>query len=283
MIWTKRLRKAPVSVKTSVLILVIVVISAVFAPIIAPFDPADNDLLGRLVAPTHDTPNGRMHLLGTDNLGRDILSRIIYGARISITFAVLGTVVGLVFGTVLGIFAGYVRGRAEQTIMFLVDLQQSIPFIVICLIGIAIFGTGLNVLIPLVGLAGWDGYARYARAGALSARNSQYVLASRSIGASPGYVMRKHVLPNTAGPIIVVATLNVTGVILLESSLSFLGIGVQPPSATWGGMISDGRQYFGTAWWIAVCPGLAMILTTLSITLFGDWLRDVLDPTIRHR
>lgn len=270
-------------IRISIAILLVIAGSALLAPLIAPYDPDRQDLLGRLLPPLESTAQGNFHLFGTDHLGRDLFSRVIYGARISMMFALLGTLIGLVLGTMLGLVAGFSGGRADQGIMFLVDLQQSIPFIVLCLIGIAMFGTGLAVLIPLVGLAGWDGYARYARGGSLAARNSQYVLASRSSGARERRILWRHVLPNAAAPIIVVATLNVTGVILLEASLSFLGIGVQPPTASWGNMISEGRQYLGTAWWMAVFPGLAMIATTLSVTLLGDWLRDTLDPTTRQR
>jgi peptide/nickel transport system permease protein len=279
----KLLRRSPWAIRISLVILTLLVIGALFAPLVAPYDPDRQDLIGRLLPPLASTPDGDRHLLGTDHLGRDVLSRVIYGARISMMFALLGTVIGLVLGTVLGIMAGFAGGRTDQGIMFLVDLQQSIPFIVFCLMGIAIFGTGLTVLIPLIGLAGWDGYARYARGGSMAARNSLFVLASRSTGAPERHIAWKHVLPNAAAPIIVVATLNITGVIILESSLSFLGIGVQPPTASWGNMISEGRQYLGTAWWMAISPGLAMIVTTLSITLLGDWLRDSLDPTTRQR
>jgi peptide/nickel transport system permease protein len=279
----KMLKRSPWLIRASLAVLVLVIGSALLAPLIVPYDPDRQDLLARLLPPMETSAQGNRYLLGTDHLGRDLLSRVIYGARISMLFALLGTAIGLMLGTLLGLMAGFSGGRADQGIMFFVDLQQSIPFIVICLIGIAMFGTGMVVLIPLVGLAGWDGYARYARGGSMAARNSQYVLASRSTGAPESAILWRHVLPNAAAPIIVVATLNVTGVILLEASLSFLGIGVQPPTASWGNMISEGRQYLGTAWWIAVFPGLAMIATTLSITLLGDWLRDSLDPTTRQR
>jgi len=279
----KTLRRAPWSIRLALLALLAVVLMAVFSPIVAPYNPEAQDLLGRLASPGSTSTLSGYHLLGTDALGRDIFSRVIYGARVSITFAVLGTVVGLVIGTLLGLIAGYVGGRIDHAIMFLVDVQQSIPFIVLCLVAIAIFGNSQTVLIPLIGLAGWEGYARYARAGGLAARNSQYVLASQAMGASPAQIVLRHVLPNAVAPIIVVATLNVTGVILLESSLSFLGLGVQPPTPTWGSMISDGRQYLGSAWWMAVMPGAAMIITTLSVTLVGDWIRDMMDPTIRQR
>lgn len=276
-------RAAPWSIRFCMLMILGALFVAVFAPWIATHNPEEQDLLTRLAEPGSTSTLTGFHLLGTDHLGRDILSRVIYGSRVSIMFAVIGTVVGLTIGTAAGLTSGYIGGRLDQVMMFLVDTQQSLPFIVLCLIGIAIFGNSLMVLIPLVGLAGWEGYARYARAGAMAARNSQYVLASQALGGSNAHIVRSHVLPNAFAPIVVVATLNITGVILLESSLTFLGIGVQPPTPTWGNMISEGRQYLGSAWWIAVMPGIAMIATTLSITLVGDWIRDALDPRLRKR
>lgn len=279
----KALRRAPWSIRFALLFVLVAILTAIFSPLIAPYDPAAQDLLGRLIGPGSTSSSGDLHLMGTDHLGRDILSRVVYGSRVSIAFGVIGTLVGLIIGTSLGLIAGYLGGRTDQWLMFLVDTQQSLPFLVLCLVGIAIFGNSMTVLIPLVGLAGWEGYARYARAGALAARNSQYVLACSALGGSSLHIVQHHILPNTVAPIIVVGTLNLTGVILLESTLSFLGLGVQPPTPTWGNMISEGRQYLGSAWWIAVVPGMAMIATTLSITLVGDWVRDYLDPTMRER
>lgn len=277
------LRATPWTIRIALATVVLMLAVAALAPWISPYDPGDQDLLGRLLPPFSTSAGGDYHLLGTDHLGRDVLARVIYGSRISIAFGVLGTIFGLVLGSVLGLVAGFIGNRFDQGIMFLVDVQQSLPFIVLCLIAIAMFGTGLTTLIPLLGFAGWEVYARYARASSLSARTSLYVLASRSIGAPNLHLIRRHILPNVTAPITVVATLNITGIIILESSLSFLGIGVQPPTPSWGNMISEGRQYLGTAWWMAVMPGIAMIATTLSIALLGDWLRDALDPTTRKR
>lgn len=277
------LKQAPWSIRVALIFILMALVMAAFSPWIATHNPEAQDLLGRLSGPGSTSSLSGFHLLGTDHLGRDIFSRVVYGSRVSIMFAVIGTVIGLTIGTLLGLLSGYAGGRFDQFMMFIVDTQQSLPFIVLCLIAIAIFGNSLSVLIPLVGLAGWDGYARYARAGAMASRNSQYVLASQTLGASTMHIVRQHVLPNSVAPIVVVATLNITGVILLESSLSFLGLGVQPPTPTWGNMISEGRQYLGSAWWLSITPGAAMIVTTLSITLVGDWLRDYMDPTMRKR
>jgi peptide/nickel transport system permease protein len=189
--------------------------------------------------------------------------------------------IGLIIGTTLGVISGYKGGAIDNAVMFLVDVQQAVPFIVLALAVLAIFGTDLWVLIGTVGLAGWDNFARFSRGMTLSVRESQYVLASQAVGASHARLMIRHILPNVAAPLIVLATLNISGIILLESSLSFLGIGVQPPQPSWGSMIGEGRAYLNTAWWIAVMPGVAIVATTMSVNLVGDWLRDVLDPTLK--
>jgi peptide/nickel transport system permease protein len=264
-------------IKGCLAVIVAMIAVAMLAPVIAPYDPAHQDLRGRLAAPS------REHWLGNDQLGRDVLSRAIYGARISIGVAAFGTVAGLVAGSLLGMLAGYLRGRTDNAIMFLVDAQQALPFIIVALVAIAMFGAQIPTLLVLVSLAGWEVYARFARASTLVVRESQYVLASRSIGTSEARILIRHLLPNIVSPLIVIATLNITALILLESSLSFLGVGVQPPTPSWGGMISEGRQYLNNAWWIVVGPAGAMVLLTHSISLTGDWLRDVLDPTTRRR
>lgn len=282
--WWRAVASAPVIIKIAMVILVVIALLAVFAPLVAPHDPVEQDLRARLSAPTIDDSDlWSSYFLGADQLGRDVLSRIIYGARISLGIALYGTIVGLILGTTVGLVAGLNRGTIDQVVMFLVDVQQALPFIIIALTAIAIYGTSLWVLLTLVGLAGWDGYARFSRGMTLSVRESQYVLASRALGASQVRVLFRHVLPNVAAPLIVIATLNITGIILLESSLSFLGIGVQPPNPSWGSMIGEGRAYLNTAWWIAVFPGVTVVLVTMSVNLFGDWLRDVLDPTVRGR
>lgn len=271
-------RTMPYLVRVSMVVLIASILIAILAPLIAPHDPLKQSLLDRLQDPswTGEFP------LGTDQLGRDVLSRVIYGARVSLGIAVIGMLIGLIIGTSLGVFSGFRGGAVDNVIMFLVDVQQAVPFIVLSLAVLAIFGTDLKVLIAVVGFRGWETFARFARGMTLSARQSQYVLASQAIGASQTRLIVRHVLPNVAAPLIVLATLNITGIILLESSLSFLGIGVQPPQPSWGNMIGEGREYLNSAWWIGVMPGVVMVVVTTSVNLVGDWLRDVLDPTLRQ-
>ena len=280
--WT-RFRDIPHLVKLCLLVLAGMVAVAITAPLIAPHDPGNQVLIARLQAPAGFDGSSTEHPLGTDQLGRDVLSRVLYGARVSLGIGLLGMLIGATIGISLGMLAGFRRGVMDEAIMFLVDAQLALPFIVMALIAIAIFGTGLVVLILVVGVAGWESYARLTRGMVLSAREHQYVLSAQAAGATRARVMLRHILPNIAGPLIVLATFQLTALILLESSLSFLGIGVQPPTPSWGSMIGEGREYLNTAWWIAVVPGVALVLTTMTISLIGDWLRDVLDPTLRTR
>ena len=273
----KTVRSAPLVIKLCMLVMLLAVVVALFAPVIAPIDPAKQDLRARLAGPSS------AHWFGADQLGRDVFARTVYGTRISIGVALIGSIAGLIVGTVLGTLSGYLRGRFDNVVMFLVDAQQALPFIILALVAIAIFGPSIPTLLLLISIAGWEVYARFSRASTLVVRESQYVLAARSIGTSEPQILRRHVLPNILAPLIVIGTMNVTGLIMLESSLSFLGVGVQPPTPSWGGMIAEGRQYLNTAVWIVGGPALAMVLLTLSISLVGDWLRDVLDPTSRRR
>lgn len=277
------LRGMPHLIKLCFVVLGLLIVAAVAAPVIAPHDPANQTLLARLQAPAGFSGGTTEHLLGTDQLGRDIFSRAVYGARVSLGIGLLGMLIGAMIGVTAGMIAGFRRGIVDEVIMFLVDAQLALPFIVMALIAIAIFGTDLIVLILVVGVAGWEGYARLTRGMVLSAREQQYVLSAEAAGASRKRIMARHILPNISAPLIVLATFQLTSIILLESSLSFLGIGVQPPTASWGSMIGEGREYLNTAWWIAVVPGVAIVLTTMTISLIGDWLRDVLDPTLRSR
>lgn len=277
------LRSMPYLIRICFAFATLLGIVALTAPLLAPHDPAQQTLLARLQPPLGFNGGSTEHLLGTDQLGRDIFSRAIHGARVSLSIGVLGMLIGAVIGTTVGMISGFRRGLVDEMLMFLVDAQLALPVLVMALIAIAIFGTNLAVLIAVVGLAGWEGYARLTRGMVLSAREQQYVLAAQASGATRLRVMLRHILPNISAPLIVLATFQLTAIVLLEASLSFLGIGVQPPTPSWGSMIGEGREYLNTAWWIAVVPGVAIVLTTMTISLIGDWLRDVLDPTLRLR
>lgn len=260
-------------------ILATIVVSAIFAGTIAPHDPKLNDLRARLLPPAWDGGGSTDHLLGTDQLGRDIFSRIIYGARISLAIAVLGTLAGATVGAFCGLVSGFRRGAIDEAVMLVVDALMSLPFIIIALAVIAMLGSSFGVLIFLAALSGFAGYTRIARGLAMQVNNEQYILAAQSIGVSSVRVLLRHALPNMLAPMIVLATMEMASIILLEASLSFLGFGVQPPTPSWGQMVSDGRQYLNDSWWVGVPPGVAIMVVAMCISLLGDWLRDLLDPT----
>ena len=260
----------------SVIVLGFVLI-ALLAPVIVPYDPFRQSTIDRL------QPPNAAHLLGTDELGRDVLSRIVYGARVSLLVAVMAVVVSLVVGVALGAIAGYFGGFLDNAIMRIVDLFLAIPAIVLAIALVAVLGSSLwNVVIAL-GATGWVQYARIVRGQVLSLKEHEHVTAARALGARASRIILKHMLPNTASAIIVVATLSLASMIVAEASLSFLGLGVPPPEPTWGGMLNTGRRFLRVAFHISVFPGLAIMITVLGINLLGDALRDVLDPTLRHR
>lgn len=268
--------------RTSGVCLVVLALFAVcgtLAPLLAPYDPAAQDLHARLQPPL-GFGGTSAHPLGTDALGRDVLSRLIYGARVSLTIGLAGMLIGLVLGTVCGLVSGFRGGLIDEALMFLVDVKLAVPYLVIMLCGVAVLGREVHVLVLLAGFSGWAAFTRLARGMALKLREEPYVLAARSLGAGGGRLVWRHMLPNGLAPMVVLATFNLTEVIFLESSLSFLGVGVQPPTASWGSMLSNGRDYLHSAWWIGVFPGLAIVAVTMAISLTGDWLRDVLDPTL---
>lgn len=257
------------------------VIAAIFADVIAPYDPTQNNLIGRLQPPAFASGGSRDHLLGTDQLGRDLLSRLIHGARVSLAIAFLGTLLGAAFGAICGLSAGFLRGRLDEAMMLLVDAFIALPFLIIALSVVAMLGSSMRVLTLLAALAGWASYTRVTRGLTLRAREEQYVLAARAIGVGAPRLILRHVLPNVLAPLIVLTTFELTGIILLEASLSFLGFGIQPPTAAWGLMVSEGREYLHSAWWVGVFPGFVIMLVAIAVSLAGDWLRDVLDPTLR--
>ncbi|MBX3537492.1 MAG: ABC transporter permease [Chelatococcus sp.] len=259
--------------------LVFMVFVAIFAEWLAPIHYTTQNLAARLRPPL--TGQGDFtYYLGTDQLGRDILSRLIYAIRTSILIAVLGTLLGAVVGTLLGFVAARLRGLPDQAIMMLVDTQAAIPALLLALTMLAFFGNNVVLFIILVSLDGWEKYTRLARGLVVSEQTSDYINAVEALGARSGRVIFKHLLPNIVAALVVQATLNFPGTILLETSLSFLGLGVQPPGTSLGLMLGEGRRYLLNAWWIAVFPGCAIFLTTLAMSLFGDWLRDRLDPTV---
>lgn len=279
---TRRRGRQSLTVILCFVILGLFVLSALFADWLAPHDPVQMDLRARLSPPLGWTGSVADYPLGTDPLGRDMLSRLIYGARVSLAIGFIGALIGLVAGTISGLLAGFLGGFVEEGFMFLVDAYIALPFLVIALTVIAIFGSSLTVLVLVAGFSGWASYTRLARGQVLSTREQQYVLAARAIGAPPHRIMLRHILPNIAAPMIVLATFDMTSIILLESSLSFLGLGIQPPTPAWGAMLGEGRDYLSTAWWVGVLPGVAIVLLTTAISLLGDWLRDLLDPTLRR-
>jgi len=258
--------------------LVLVLVVAIGADWLAPYGFAEQDLMARMRPPVF-FGGAAEHILGTDNLGRDILSRLMFGTRASILIAFCGTMIGALFGTTLGFLAAHFRGVVEEILMMLVDLQASIPNLVLALAVLAFLGNNLLVFIVLVGLDGWERYARLARGLVLSAKESGYVQSMQMVGASAPRIYLGQVLPNVAGALVVQLTLNFPGTIILETALSFLGLGVQPPLTSLGQMLGQGRTYLLNAWWISVFPGIAVFATTMSVSLIGDWLRDRLDPS----
>ncbi|MND43002.1 putative D,D-dipeptide transport system permease protein DdpC [compost metagenome] len=262
------------------IIITAMVLLALAAPLVAPVDPNTQNLLARLKAPG-TVSRGVTYILGSDELGRDVLSRLIYGARISLFVAFSSVLLSGTLGSILGMIAAFYRGWVEIVIMRLVDIVLSVPAILFAIITVAVMGPGLVNVVIVLALTRWPRYARVAYGQTLSVANMPYVRLSHFMGASWLRLLGRHVLPNIAGSLAVVATLEFGLMVLFEAGLSFLGLGVQPPTASWGAMLSTGRNYVATAWWIATFPGLALFLLVLSINLIGDHVRDRLDPKAR--
>ena len=261
-------------------LLSLVVLSALLSPLLAPFDPLEQALEKRLQPPAWAGGTSQ-HLLGTDQLGRDIFSRIIYGARVSLMVGVVSVVMAGLAGTVLGIVSGVYGGFVDRSIMRLADIQLALPFILFALAVMAVLGPGLKNVILVLGITGWVIYGRVIRSETLALREKEFVEASRALGHGNLTIMTKHILPNILPTAIVLATLQVANMIIAESSLSSLGLGVEPSIPTWGSMLADGRGYISTSWWVATFPGLAIMMTVLGINLIGDYLRDTLDPRLK--
>jgi peptide/nickel transport system permease protein len=274
--------------------LLVIILAAIFAPLVSPYDPQDQQLRLRHLPPlssavaTDRTANppmeeSRFFLLGTDHLGRDMLSRLIYGGRISISVGVLGVLVSSIIGVFLGLVAGYYRGYIDDAIMRAVDVFMSVPLLLLALMVLFILGPSFTNIIIVFAVARWMLYCRVTRGVVMSLREQAFVDAARAIGCSDGRIIGRHILPNLLTPLLTLAALEVPRNILTESTLSFLGFGIQPPESSWGLMLSQGRQYIVTAWWVVVVPGMAIFLTALSFNLFGVWMRAVSDPLQRWR
>jgi peptide/nickel transport system permease protein len=263
-------------------VLLIMITCAIIAPWIAPYDPSHQSLLDSLIPPFWQSGGSFVHPLGTDQLGQDILSRLIYGSRISLiigfsTVAISGTI-----GVILGLVSGYFGRVIDALIMRFVEIQLAFPFILLALLVMALFGQGLRNLIIVLSLTGWATYARVIRAETMAALERPYVEAARTLGSSNARIIIRHILPNVFAPVIVIATFSVALMIIQEAALSFLGLGVPPNVPSWGGMLADGRNYLTVAWWMGTLPGIAILFVVLGINLLGDWLRDMLDPSTRN-
>jgi peptide/nickel transport system permease protein len=265
-----------------VIVLLLVVLIALSAPLIAPQDPNAGDLVFRLAPPYVFGGDNPVYPLGTDGLGRDILSRMIYGSRVSLLVGLSSVAIGGTLGVVLGLLTGYYGGRLDAIVMRLADIQLAFPFILLAIAVLAVLGQGLWNVILVLGFGGWVGYARVVRGQVLAQKQRDYVMAARTLGVPNRTIIFRHLLPNCITPAIVIATFAVAANIIAEAGLSFLGLGVNVEIPTWGSMLADGRTYLDTAWWLATFPGLAIFLVVLSINLIGDWVRDLLDPRMRN-
>lgn len=258
--------------------LALLLLAAVFAPLLAPADPGAQDLLLRLRPPAWQGGGSSAHPLGTDQLGRDMLSRVIYGTRVSLLVGAGAALLAGVLGTVVGLAAGFFGGWLDRVLMRLADVQLAFPPILLALAIVGFLGSGLWYVILVLGFTGWVSYARVVRSEVLSLRSRDFITEARAIGVTDGAIMRRHLLPNVMAPLATIATLHVAAAIVAEASLSYLGLGVPKETVTWGAMLADGQLYLGTAWWVAVFPGVALMLTSLAINITGDALRDVADP-----
>lgn len=268
----------------AMVILLATAIAAAFGPALAPFDPNRQNLVLRLADPMSSGPDGSVFWLGSDVLGRDVLTRLLYGARVSLLVGIAAIGVGGTIGIVAGLLSGYFGGWVDDLIMRLGDIQLAFPFILLAIMFLVVLGSGIWNLILVLGVGQWVTYARIVRADTLSLREKEFVEAARALGDSTTSIIFRTILPNILAPLTVIASFNVASVILSEAALSFLGLGVPPSVPTWGSMLAESRDtLLANKWWLAVFPGVAIVLTVLSFNILGDWLRDFLDPRLRER
>ena len=278
----RRLGQARVGI-AGLTMLVLILATALLAPLLSPGNPLEQDLRARLKPPFWDEGTDPRYKLGTDPVGRDLLSRLFYGGRISLSIGFLTMSFSAIVGIFLGILAGYYRGFLDSVISNMVNIMMSFPYILLAISVMAATGPGYKNLIMVLGLTGWPIYTRLVRAEVIELKGRDFVTAARALGGRDSGVIWKHILPNLASSIIVLATFEMARMIIRESFLSFLGLGIQPPMASWGGMLAEGRSYMLNLWWLAALPGSAIFFTTLGINLMGDGLRDWLDPHTRNR
>ncbi|MFL2783730.1 MAG: ABC transporter permease [Dehalococcoidia bacterium] len=275
----REFRKWPV---IPALILIVLVVLAIGAPLFTSYDPVKGSLRDRNQPPAWQEGGSSAHIFGTDDQGRDIYTRIIYGARLSMSFAAVTMVITIAFGAIVGAISGYYGGNVDELLMRLVDLQNAIPFILAALVAVTIFGASFWTLLMIIAIFSWGTTARQIRGEILQIRQMDYIALAKVAGASPFRIISRHLLPGVTNTIIVVATLGTGQIILTEATLSFLGVGIPPPKPAWGSMVSDGRNYIDSAWWIAVLPGVAIALIVVALNFIGDWLRDKFDPRLRQ-
>lgn len=277
----RKLRRAS-SLIVGGLLVAVVLLSAVFADQLATVDPGKQNLLFRLKPPMSEAPNGTVHLLGTDGLGRDIFSRILYAQRVSLLIGAAAVVSAAFIGSAIGLVSGYYRGRVDQLFMRLVDIQISIPFLILALALVAMMGAGMTEIVFALAVSGWPTYARAVRSEVLNVREQEYVQASVAVGAKDSHILWRHVFPNARPTILVLASLEIGRMILSESSLSYLGFGLPPHIPTLGGMIAEGQPYIYMAWWVTAMPGIALFALILGLILVGDGLREFIDPKLKN-
>ena len=265
-----------------VTVLSLFLLSAIFAPVLAPYSPTKVSLTERLLPPFFVDGGSTAHILGTDKLGRDVLSRVIFGTRISLSISLIVVFITSSFGTILGIISGYLGGRIDATLMRVTDVSMAFPAIILALLLAVIIGPSFLTVVLAMSILGWAPYARLIRGEALRLRGADFVDQARIIGSSSLRIMVRHIFPNIINPLIIMITLSVGIIILLEAGLSFIGVGIPPPTPSWGVMVSDGRNLVSFAWWISFFPGLAIGMVVLSCNFLGDWLRDRWDPMLRQ-
>lgn len=263
-------------------LITMLLVAAFFAELLTPYDPESDDLLSRNLPPFWQEGGSTEHLLGTDPLGRDMLARIIFGARISLLIAAIVLGVGTMFGLLVGLVAGYMGGTVDEVLMRVVDFTFAVPFILVALVTVIVFGQSFALVIILLTIFSWSNVARQTRGETLSLKTREYVEYARVAGASTWRILFRHVAPGLINTVIVVTTLSLGGLILTEASLSFLGVGIPPPTPAWGVMVAEGRNYIYTNWWVSFFPGFAIMLTVMAFNFLGDWLRDRYDPRLRQ-